>query len=384
MMSKKLFVGISAPNSVDLLIGQLKFMQQHGYRVSLLAPDDPRVTEFCEREGVPHIKVKIERNISLFKDLMTLLFLFRLFLREKPDIINLGTPKISLLGMLAGYITRVPCRIYTCRGFRFEHESGSLKRLLIRLEKITAFCAHKIFCISKSVRDLGLELEIFNTEKTRLIASGSSNGVDLEMFNPERIDKQTLENLIDQHKLRGKFIFGFVGRIVDRKGIHEMYHAFDVVYKENPNTRLLVVGRPFWDQIRDTKIVDQLNSHPGIVMAGFQKIETIPYFLSAMHVFLLPAHWEGFGNVLIQAAAMGVPILATDVTGCKDAVNNGYNGILVPMDSHEMLVKEMKHFLLNENLRNAMGANGIQWSKNFEPEIIWNGYKLMYEELANT
>src|SRR5690606_5531577 len=99
-------------------------------------------------------------------------------------IINLGTPKMSLLGMLAGFITRVPLRIYTCRGFRFEHETGSLRRLLIRLERITSICAHRIFCISKSVRDLGIELDIFPLEKTRLIEKGSSNGVDLSLFNP--------------------------------------------------------------------------------------------------------------------------------------------------------------------------------------------------------
>jgi glycosyltransferase involved in cell wall biosynthesis len=251
---------------------------------------------------------------------------------------------------------------------------------LIRLEKITAFCAHRVFCISRSVRDLGIQLKLFNIEKTRLIARGSSNGVDLSLFNPEGIDKENLEHLRDKYSLRNKIIFGFVGRIVDRKGIKEMYKAFNEVYQENSNARLLVVGRPFWDQIKDPTIIDQYNNHPGIIMAGFQTIETVPYFLSVMNVFLLPAHWEGFGNVLIQAAAMGVPIIATNVTGCKDAVSDGFNGILVPGGAHEELVQKMKEIIRDEKLRKSLGANGIQWSKNFEPEIIWRGYHQLYEE----
>jgi glycosyltransferase involved in cell wall biosynthesis len=377
---KKLFIGISAPNSVDLLIGQLRYMKEHDYDVYLLAPADPRVTEYCLREGVPHLPVAIERNISPWKDLKTLVYLIRLFWREKPDIINLGTPKMSLVGMLAGFLTGVPYRIYTCRGFRFEHETGSLKKMLIQLEKVTAWSAHRVYCISKSVRDLGVELNIFPLRKTRLIAQGSSNGVDMTLFNPEIIRRERVTELRNQYDLQGKTVFGFVGRIVDRKGIKEMYEAFDALYKENPDVRLLVVGRPFWDQIRDRTVIQRMEEHPGIIMAGFQVIEMIPYFLSVTDIFLLPAHWEGFGNVLIQAAAMGVPIIATHVTGCKDAVSDGFNGVLVPLGQHTRLVHEMNRFVNDPELRTTMGKNGIRWSKNFEPEIIWRGYQALYEE----
>lgn len=379
-MSKKLFVGISAPNSVDLLIGQLRYFKERGYSVFLLAPKDQRVTDYVLKEGVGHIPVKIERKISFWKDLQTLFNLIWLFMRERPDIINLGTPKMSLLGMLAGFITRVPLRIYTCRGFRFEHETGSLRRLLIRLERITSICAHRIFCISKSVRDLGIELDIFPLEKTRLIEKGSSNGVDLSLFNPSHLNKCEIEALREKFGLQNRFVIGFVGRLVDRKGLKEMYDAFDEVYNENQNLRLLVVGRPFWDQIRDRSIIEELNDHPGIIMAGFQPIETIPYFISLMDIFFLPAHWEGFGNVLIQAAAMGVPILATNVTGCKDAVSDGYNGVLVPAGNMNELVAQLNKLILNNELRKTLGENGIAWSRHFKPEIIWQGYEKLYEE----
>lgn len=379
-MKKKLFIGISAPNSVDLLIGQLSFMKTKGYDVYLLAPDHQRVTDYCNKEGVNHIKVEIERNISPLKDLLTLIALIRIFWKHRPDIINLGTPKMSLVGMIAGFITRVPYRIYTCRGFRFEHESGSLKKLLIRLERVTSYCAHKVYCISQSVRDLGVELDIFPLNKTRLIGKGSSNGVDLDMFNRKKLDSMILTNVKKQYQLDGKFVFGFVGRIVDRKGIKAMYDAFNELYDKNADIRLLVVGRPFWDQIKDKATIDKLNSHPGIVMAGFQKIEMVPYFLALMDVFLLPALWEGFGNVLIQAAAMGVPIVATDVTGCKDAVSKNFNGILVPLFDHDKLVHHMAEMIQDKDLREELGANGKIWSESFRPQIIWEGYHKLYNE----
>lgn len=379
-MKKKIFVGITAPNSVDLIIGQLHYMQEEGYSVHLLAPDHPRVTSYCQKEMVSHIKVKIERKISPLKDIITLIVLVRLFLKEKPDVINLGTPKMSLLGMLAGFITRVPKRIYTCRGFRFEHEKGSLLRMLIVFEKVTSFCAHKVYCISKSVRDLGVNMQLFPIKKTHLIANGSSNGVDMNLFNPRLINKDKLSNLRNGYDLNDKFVYGFVGRLVDRKGINEMYEAFDSIYQQFSQVRLLVVGRPFWDQIKDAGIIEKLNSHPGIIMVGFKTIDQVPYFLSAMNVFLLPAHWEGFGNVLIQASAMGIPIIATDVTGCRDAVKDGFNGVLVPLYDHDFFVQEMEKMMIDTNRREQMGINGTYWSKNFKPEIIWHGLKKMYEE----
>jgi len=180
--------------------------------------------------------------------------------------------------------------------------------------------------------------------------------------------------------LKDKFIYGYVGRIVDRKGISELYYAFEEIYSDNPNARLLIVGRPFWDQIRDRSIITKLEEHPGTILVGFQTIEMVPYFLSAMDVFVLPAHWEGFGNVLIQAAALGLPIIATDVTGCKDAVRDGFNGVLIPDKSHNRLVAEMKDIAENHSRRKTMGTNGIIWSKNFEPKKIWDGYMNLYEE----
>jgi glycosyltransferase involved in cell wall biosynthesis len=378
--NRKIIIGITAPPSVDLIVGQLDYLKSKGFEVALLAPQDERVNDYCNKEGVRLIPIEIERSISIIKDIKTIIKLIKIFYTERPDIINLGTPKVSLLGMIAGKFTRVPYRIYTCRGFRFEHETGKFRTLLITLEKITASCAHKVFCISKSVKDLGIELDIFPSNKTRLIAHGSSNGVDLELFNPVQIKPEKITALKQNLSLGKSFVYGFVGRLVDRKGLKELYTAFTEVYEQDKNCKLIVVGRPFWDQISDSTIINKFNSHPGIIMTGFQPLEDIPCYLSLMDTFLLPAHWEGFGNVLIQASALGVAIVATNVTGVKDAVSDGFNGILVNPDDKRALVSAMLEMKMNDSLRSEMGKNGIEWSKNFEPSIIWQGYVDLYNE----
>ncbi len=379
-MNKKVIIGITAPPSVDLIVGQLNYIQKNGFEVALLAPKHERVVEYCNKEGVRLIPIEIERNISLFRDIKTVIQLIKIFRKERPDIINLGTPKISLLGMIAGKVSKVPYRIYTCRGFRFEHETGKFRIALIFLEKITASCAHKVFCISKSVKDLGVDLALFPENKARLIACGSSNGVDLTLFSPSNLKSGKISDLKEEFSLGSDFVYGFVGRLVDRKGIRELYEAFSEVYEFDKNCKLLIVGRPYWDQISDITIIDKLNSHPGIIMTGFQLLEDIPYYLSLMDTFLLPAHWEGFGNVLIQASALGVAIVATNVTGVKDAVSDGFNGVLVKLGDKKALIEAMIEIKKNDELRTEFSKNGIEWSKNFEPSLIWQGYVDLFNE----
>ncbi|KAF2519763.1 glycosyltransferase family 4 protein [Flavobacterium salilacus subsp. salilacus] len=376
---KKLIVGITAPQSVDLINGQLNFFVQKGYDVYLLAPDTEQVVDFCKKENAKHIPVKIERNIHLFYDFISLIQIILIFLKYRPDIVNLGTPKISLVGMIAAKITGVPKRIYTCRGFRFEHEKGRFRKFLITIEKLISSCSHKVICISNSVKDLGISEGIFKESKVVVFGKGSSNGLNLELFSRDRVTEEERKEYIEKYGLEGFYVYGFVGRLVDRKGIAELYAAFDNLYSRNKNVKLLVVGRPYWDQIKNPKLIDDYNSHPGIVMAGIQPQDTIPAFLSVFNVFVLPAWWEGFGNVLTQAAAMGVPIIGTNSTGCKDAVSNGYNGVLVAPYSVSEFEEAMEYFYNNQEEVKKYGENGVEWAKNFKPEVIWEAMYGLYE-----
>jgi glycosyltransferase involved in cell wall biosynthesis len=380
MIKKKIIIGITHESSVNLLLGQLAHFKSLGYQTYLLAPYSPRSAEFCKKEGCEHLIINIEREIAPLKDLKTLYLIVKIFIKIKPDIINLGTPKISLLGMIAGFITGTKKRIYTCRGFRFEHEKGLKKRVLIIMEKITVLFAHKVICISQSVKKIGIINRIFNETKTIVIHKGSSNGLNLNLFNQD--DKKNIDfkkKLITKYNLENTFVFGFLGRIVDRKGINELFVAFNEIYKNNNTIKLFLIGPFDMDQIADKTLVEKINNHPGIINYGKVKQEDVPAFMSAMDVFVLPAWWEGFGNVLIQAAAMGIPVISTEGTGTIDAVSDGYNGILVPVKDKLKLQFAMEKLMNDENERNFFGKNGIDWARNFDREIIWNNLHKIYQ-----
>lgn len=374
---KKLIVGITIPGSVGLLEGQLAYFKEQGFDTYLMAPKDEKSLSYCERENCKLLEITIAREISLVSDLKTLFQIIKILKAVKPDVVNFGTPKISLLGLMAAKFCGVKNRIFTCRGFRFEHEEGFLQWLLKRMDTITSYCANTIICISASVKELGVKENIFDEKKCVIINKGSSNGFNLTKFNPAFVSEDSKAQLRNTLGIQqDNFVYGFLGRIIDRKGINELYEAFCDLYKSDSNLRLLIVGPFDHGQIKDKNLFDALSNHPGIVMPG--RTDEVPLFLSLMDVFVLPAWWEGFGNVLVQAAAMGIPVISTFGTGTRDAVSDGYNGILVAVKDASKLKDAMNELHVNEFRRSTLGSNGIEWAKNFENEIIWNGMLDLY------
>lgn len=374
---KKLITGITAPGSVILIEGQLKYFRDCGYETYLMAPDHERTRKYCEQEGCTLLPVPIEREIAIIQDLKALFIIIGHLMRIKPDVINVGTPKMGLLGTVGAWIMGVQNRIYTCRGFRFEHERGFKRRLLVSMEKLTAFFAHQVICISQSVEELGVAADIFSIQKSVVIGHGSSNGIPLAKFSSSQVSPLETKKLRKDLELEGYFVYGFVGRLVDRKGIQELYQAFELLYAHNDKLRLLVVGPAEINQIKDKELLPEMEKHPGVILTGKQM--NVPLYLSVMDVFALPAWWEGFGNVLIQAAAMGVAVISTTGTGSKDAVRDQFNGVLVEPKSVQALSDAMLRLYENKKLRLQFGKNGVEWAQNFDNSIIWEGMARIYE-----
>ena len=151
-MKKKLVVGITAPGSVVLIAGQLKYFKELGYETYLLAPNHPSVIAYCATEECIHLPVDFEREIAPLKDIKAFFQVIKHLKRVQPDVVNLGTPKVSLLGMIVSRMLGIKKRIYTCRGYRFEHEKGLKRTLLILNDKFVCFLSHHVICISNSVK----------------------------------------------------------------------------------------------------------------------------------------------------------------------------------------------------------------------------------------
>lgn len=374
---KKLIVGITIPGSIGLLKGQLKYFSEHGYEACLLTQQNEKSLDYCRRENCKPLNVTIAREISLGQDIKTLFALIKLFRKEKPDIVNAGTPKMGLLGMIAAWCCQVPNRIYTCRGFRYESEKGRTKTVLKLTEKIAGLCAKRIICISPSLKELAIKDKIFKEKKCVVINKGSSNGINLREFDIQEIHEEEQRNLRQKLGINDNFVFGFLGRIRDDKGIQELFKAFEKVYQTDNHCKLLVVGP--WDDkhIKDKNLYDKMMNHPGVILPG--RTDEVALTLSIMDVFIMTTWREGFGNVYIQAAALGIPVIGSDVTGSKSAVCENYNGLLVNPHDIDDIASTMIKLMTDDSLRKTLGKNGIEWSKNFSNEIIWEGMDKLYQ-----
>lgn len=378
---KKLVIGVTAPGSIILIEGQLNYFAQQGYKTYLITQDDDRVRAFCEKEGCEFLPIIINRDITIMNDFKTLFQIYKHFKRIQPDIVNVGTSKMGFLGTIASFLNRVPLRIYTARGLRFETEKGIKRIVLIGVLKIVGLLTHKIICISDAVRVKGISNGVFPASKATVIHKGSSNGINLSKFviNDQLLEKSKI--LKRELGLDNCIVYGFIGRLNDRKGVNELYNAFAKVNSRFGNTKLLIVGPVEKANLSDKELMAKIESHPNIIYVGFQS--DIPLYLSLMDIFVLPTWSEGFGNVFIQAAAMKVPVIGTKALGVQNSVSDGFNGILVEIKNEIQLVQAMEKLYEDKELRTQFSENGLIWAKNFDRKIIWEGQQQIYESNLN-
>jgi glycosyltransferase involved in cell wall biosynthesis len=304
----------------------------------------------AEQEGVERVAIRIRRNIAPAHDLISLIRLCRLLHRLRPVLTEFSTPKAGLLGNLAAMMCRVPTRIYLLRGLRLETEVGFKRILLQFIERVSAACAHRVICNSESLLEQALALGVAKAPKLDLLGRGSSNGVDVDRFAPgPSIIRRRLGFAY------GTPVIGFVGRLTRDKGVPELLEAFEEVLRSLPNARLLLVG--WYDQSADalSPVLRQfIDSHPRISRTGFVP-DTAPYY-KAMDVLVLPTWREGFPNVVLEAAASGIPVITTFATGARDAVIPEVTGLLIPPGYPEAICEATLKILQDTPLRRRMGV----------------------------
>lgn len=377
-MKKKIIRVTTVSTSLDALLkGQLNFLGKY-YDVVGVASDVGTLDNVSKRENIRTINVSIQREINIKKDIKSLISLIKLLRKEKPNIVHANTPKGSLLSMVAAWITRVPHRVYTVTGLRFETTSGRFRRLLILMEKITCACATKVIPEGDGVKETLIREEI-TRKPLQKILNGNINGIDLNYFNRTSSIVQTAMNIkspIDA------FTFCFVGRIVKDKGINELVNAFNMLNKEHKKTHLILVG-PFEKDLDpvEPQTEELISNHENISFVGYQN-DIRPY-LAASDAFVFPSYREGFPNVVLQAGAMELPSIVTDINGCNEIIIDGENGKIIPPQDTKALYKAMKYFVEHkDDIVKHMATNARPMIESrFDQKMVWNAILDMYNSL---
>jgi glycosyltransferase involved in cell wall biosynthesis len=376
---KLLHVSIGGPTLHSYFAGQLAYMRAHGFDVVIAAQGGPDLDRLCRREGVRGRPVDLVRTLRPWRDLWTLAALLRIVAEERPDVVHCHTPKAALLGLLAAFIQRVPHRIYHLRTLPLETQRGALRPLLYASEVLVARLATQIMAISPSLRRAYRAWPGLSHAPITVLGAGSGNGVDGRgRFHPERI---TAAEVIEFRRWIGlpaeAPALCFVGRLARDKGFAELHAAWQELRDRYPDLWLIVAGDADERQPVPPGPLEALRHDARVAMPGFVYERELVFAASALNV--LPTYREGFGSVLIEAAAMGIPAVASRVTGCVDAIVDGVSGTLVPPRSVPALVEAIARYLEDPALRARHGAAARDRAlREFAPESIWARLRAFY------
>jgi len=353
--SPHIVVGITNPQTCLVLGGRLRTLREAGFRVTLVSSPGELLTRTAALEGVESVAIPMQREIAPFADFVSLVRLWWLLYRLKPEMTEFSTPKAGLLGTIAGMLCGVPARVYFLRGLKLETCTGLKRRILRVTEKLAATCSHVVLCNSASLRNQALALGVAPESKLRLLGGGSSNGVDVERFHPGPCGLRKRLGIPPDAP-----VVGFVGRLTRDKGLPELIEAFDAILAAKPDTHLLLVG---WFDAAEDALNDDLRSrikkHPRIHLTGFVA-DTAPYY-RVMDVMVLPTWREGFPNVVLEAAATGIPVVTTLSTGSRDAVVPEVTGLLIPPGYPVAISEAVLQLLRNPERRRRMGEAARAW-----------------------
>lgn len=340
-----------------ILRDQLAYMNQYFEVIGITGYDSKHFNEIETREKIKMYAVNMSRVIAPIRDLIALWKIFVLIRKIKPDIVHTHTPKAGLLGMLAARINRIDVRIHTVAGLPLMGAVGLKRKILNGIEKITLKNAHYVFPNSHGLKEFIMEHKFCSPAKLKVVGNGSSNGIDTTYFSLDCISNNQKKNI---KKINGidsnDFVFCYVGRLAVDKGINELMDAFVKILEKRTNIKLVLVG-PFeqTNGVLTPTVQNNIINNPSVKHVG--RHDDIRPYLAISDAFVLPTYREGFPNVLLQAGAMGLPCIATDINGCNEIIQDGINGVLIEPQKSEAIIYSMELLLKNKNILKKMASN---------------------------
>lgn len=367
-----------------LLPGQMKYIKEHGFDVVMISADGKERQEVITNEGCPHIIVPLTRKITPFTDFICLWKLVKIFKKEKPDIVHTHTPKAGLLGMLAAKIARVKVRIHTVAGLPLMVEKGFKFILLKNIERLTYWAANHVWPNSYSLLNYIKEQNLTTEKKLKIIGRGSSNGIDIERFDPRSLDKNIQEEVKKNiNYIPTNFYLLNIGRLVKDKGIIELINAFKSLQIQYPKTKLILVGKFEADlDPLPVDILEEIKVNPDIIHINFTP--NVEYYISLANLFVFTSHREGFPNVLLQSGMLKLPIICTEIVGNIDIVENNTSGLLFSVGDTEAMKNKIIFAMDHLEIMRKMSEKLYQSIINsFKRENVWDSILKEYINLIS-
>lgn len=360
-------------------------MKDH-FDVTAISAEKERLEVYGKHNGVATKHIELTRKITPIKDLKAVYELYRYLKKEKPLIVHTHTPKAGIVGMMAAYFAKVPLRLHTVAGLPLMEATGMKRKVLDFVEKLTYKFSTNVYPNSKGLYDFILSEKFTKPSKLKVLGKGSSNGIDTSYFDPSLYS----DEFIAQQKGHWNipltdFVFVFVGRMVADKGVNEMVGAFQQLLKENSNCTLLLVG-PFEEELDplNPSVIEAIKTNDKIVHAGYQN-DVRPFFAMSDGL-IFPSYREGFPNVVLQAGAMGLPAIVSNINGCNEIVTSGENGVIISVKDEVATLDAMRALFINEDFQLSLKKNARKTIvENYDRQEMFqyllNEYKLLQSNL---
>ena len=366
----RIVLGVTVDMSLRLLRGFPQYLAENGWDVHVVSAPGPALDELAGTPGVTTHAITMTRQPSPVRDVMSLVAWVRLLTRRRPDLISVGTPKAGLLGGLAGWLVRVPHRVYLLRGLRLETSTGIRRKILASAERLAISSSHHVLSVSTSLRAKAIALGLADPDKISVLGLGSSNGVEADDFSRKNFSDDEVARL--RHHLglvEGVPVIGFVGRLTEDKGLRVLIGARDALVQERLDHQLLVVGGIEAGDRYPDGFNSNAGGRPAVVTGQVTKPEI---YFQLMDILCLPTLREGFPNVVLEAAAAGVPTVTTTATGAVDSVVHGETGLIAEVGSSEDLSRQLAILLRDAGRRRAMGKQAERFvRKNYDRSLVW-------------
>ena len=376
MTKKKIIRAVTVSGSLDFVEPMITKLKEK-YELQLLSSPGEKLDKLCKDYDIKGHRVYMFRRMSPFKDIKSLIQLIKVFRKEKPYMVHSMTPKAGMLCMLAAWITRVPRRVHTFTGLVWPTSQGLTRKLLIFTDWVTCACATHVIPEGKGVMD-DLQNSVTN-KPMKVLGYGNVRGVDMVRFS-RRVDIETKASSIRKENL---FTFVFVGRIVGDKGINELVEAFVSLQKKYNDIRLLLIGN--YEETLDPlkpETNEKIKTSSFIEFVGPKYGDDLIAHYAASDCFVFPSYREGFPNTVMEAGAMDLPCIVTDINGSREIIENGVNGLIIPSKDTQSLYLAMEKMVSDKEMIFKMQSNARQMIESrFEQSYVQQCLLDFYEEI---